>query len=124
MSLSTWKLLERHVGGHRLDRVRVVSPSVLRTYDPPLSAVEGRTVIGLRRIGKRIVFDMGDELFVVIHLMVAGRFAWAVPAASSRARWVSQPSISIAAPDLLREAATRKRAGLWIVRGEDALAQP
>src|SRR3989304_3990302 len=92
--------LERFTRGHRLDRIRVVSPSLLRTYDPPLSAVEGRTVEGLRRIGKRIVWDMGEELFVVVHLMVAGRFAW-----------------------VACEAATKKRAGLWIVRGEDALAQ-
>lgn len=114
--------LARYVGGRRLDRIRVVSPSVLRTYDPPLSAVEGRTVQDLRRIGKRIVFDMGDELFVVIHLMVAGRFAWVAPGAPVPRK------IGLAAFDfehgslLLREAATRKRAGLWIVRGEESLS--
>ncbi len=114
--------LDRYVGGRRLDRIRVVSPSVLRTYDPPVTAVEGRTVTGLRRIGKRIVFDMGGELFVVIHLMVAGRFAWTTPGASIPRK------VGLAALDfengtvILREAATRKRAGLWIVRGEDALA--
>lgn len=115
--------LERRVVGHTLQKVRVVSPSVLRTYDPPLSAVEGRTVEGLRRIGKRLVWDMGDELFVVIHLMVAGRFAWAAPGAAIPRK------VGLAAFDfeqgtlLLREAATKKRAGLWIVRGEDSLAE-
>lgn len=115
--------LARFVGGHRLDRIRVVSPSVLRTYDPPLSSVEGRTVEGFRRIGKRIVFEMGEELFVVIHLMVAGRFAWTAPGAALPRK------VGLAAFDfehgslLLREAATRKRAGLWIVRGEDSLAE-
>lgn len=115
--------LERLIVGEALQQVRVVSPSVLRTYDPPLAAVEGRTVVALRRIGKRIVFDMGEELFIVIHLMVAGRFAWVVPRAAIPRK------VGLAAFDfesgtlLLREAATRKRAGLWIVRGEDNLAQ-
>lgn len=115
--------LARYVGGRRLDCIRVASPSVLRTYDPPLSAVEGRMVEDLRRVGKRIVFCMGDELFVIIHLMVAGRFAWAPPGAAVPRK------IGLAAFDfdhgslLLREAATRKRAGLWIVRGEESLAE-
>jgi formamidopyrimidine-DNA glycosylase len=115
--------LERLIMGEALQQVRVVSPSVLRTYDPPLASVEGRTVVGLRRIGKRIVFDMGEELFIVIHLMVAGRFAWVAPRAAIPRK------VGLAAFDfesgtlLLREAATRKRAGLWIVRGEDNLAQ-
>jgi formamidopyrimidine-DNA glycosylase len=114
--------LERLTRGQQLERVRVISPSLLRTYDPPISAVEGRTVEGLRRIGKRIVFEMGDELFVLIHLMVAGRFAWSAHGASIPRK------VGLAALDfehgtlLVREAATRKRAGLWIVRGEEALA--
>jgi formamidopyrimidine-DNA glycosylase len=115
--------LKRRILGEQLTRVRVVSPSLLRTYDPPLSAIEGRTVSGFRRIGKRIVWDMGDELFVVIHLMVAGRLAWAGPGAAIPRK------VGLAAFDfvdgslLLREAATRKRAGLWIVRGEGSLAE-
>ncbi len=114
--------LERFTLDRRLEHIRVSSPSVLRTYDPPTSAVEGRTVVALRRIGKRIVWEMGDELFVLIHLMVAGRFAWA-------ARGAPIPrKVGLAALDfehgtlLLREAATRKRTGLWIVRGEQDLA--
>jgi len=115
--------LRRFVQGHRLERIRVVSPSLLRTYDPPLSAVEGRTVEGLRRIGKRIVWEMGNELFVVIHLMVAGRLAWAAPGAPVPRK------VGLAAFDfdqgslVLREASTKKRVGLWIVYGEDSLGE-
>ena len=115
--------LDRRILGEALQKVRVVAPSVLRTYDPPLSAVEGRTVEGLRRIGKRIVWEMGGELFVIIHLMVAGRLAWAAAGAAIPRK------VGLAAFDfeqgslLLREAATRKRAGLWLVRGEEALAE-
>ena len=115
--------LERRIVGETLQKVRVVSPSVLRTYDPPLSAVENRTVVALRRIGKRIVWDMGDQLFVIIHLMVAGRFAWTAPGAAIP-RKVGLAAFDFAQGSLLlREAATRKRAGLWIVRGEDTLAE-
>ncbi len=115
--------LERRIVGETLQKVRVVSPSVLRTYDPPLSAVENRTVVALRRIGKRIVWEMGDELFVIIHLMVAGRFAWAAPG-TAIPRKVGLAAFDFAQGSLLlREAATRKRAGLWIVRGEETLAQ-
>jgi formamidopyrimidine-DNA glycosylase len=115
--------LERRVVGETLQKIRVVSPSVLRTYDPPLSAVEGRRVVALRRIGKRIVWDMGDELFVIIHLMVAGRFAWTAPGATIP-RKVGLASFDFEQGSLLlREAATRKRAGLWIVSGEDVLAE-
>jgi formamidopyrimidine-DNA glycosylase len=101
----------------------VVSPSLLRTYDPTPAAVESRTVAGFRRIGKRIVWEMGDELFIVIHLMVAGRLAWAGPGAAIPRK------VGLAAFDfehgslVLREAATKKRAGLWIVRGEGSLAE-
>src|SRR5436190_562600 len=62
--------------GLRLERVRVTSPFLLRTADPPLSAVEGKTVTGLRRLGKRIVWEMEDQIFLVFHLMIAGRFKW------------------------------------------------
>ncbi len=75
--------LGTHVVGRRLERVRVLSPFVLRTVDPPVHAVEGRVVGGARRLGKRIVLELGDELFVVLHLMIAGRLRWAPAAASA-----------------------------------------
>ena len=62
--------------GRPLERVRITSPSLLRTVDPPLAAAEGRTVVGLRRIGKRIVWELEGGLFFAFHLMVAGRFKW------------------------------------------------
>ena len=115
--------LERRIVGETLMKIRVVSPSVLRTYDPPLSAVEDRAVTGLRRLGKRIVWEMGDGLFVVLHLMVAGRLAWSTPGAAIP-RKVGLAAFDFAPGSLLlREAATKKRAGLWIVRGEGSLAE-
>ncbi len=113
--------LRPRVVGERLERVRVRSPSLLRTYDPPLSSLDGRSVVELRRIGKRIVLVLEDELFAVIHLMIAGRFRW-------RERGAAVPGkVGHAAFDfpkgtlLLVEAATKKRASLHVVRGEAAL---
>jgi formamidopyrimidine-DNA glycosylase len=113
--------LEPRVVGKTLERVRVRTPSLLRTFDPPLSAVHGRTVRGLRRIGKRIVFELDDDLFAVIHLMVAGRLQWKpkgapVPAKVGHAAF-DFPDASL----LLIEPGTQKRASLHIVRGEEAL---
>ena len=114
--------LEERILGETLLRLRVTAPQLLRTYDPPMSAVEGQDVRGLRRIGKRIVFEFDDELFLIIHLMVSGRLAWAKPNVAIPKK------VGLAAIDfedgtvLLREAATKKRAGMWIVRGEETLA--
>lgn len=114
--------LESRVLNQTLQRLRVTAPQLLRTYDPPMSAVEGQMVKALRRVGKRIVFEFPDELFLIIHLMVSGRLAWAKPGAAVPRK------VGLAALDfdhgslLLREQATKKRAGMWIVRGEAALA--
>jgi len=113
--------LERQVVGHTLERIRLASPFVLRSYDPPLDATFGRTVQGVRRIGKRIVFDLGDELFVVVHLMIAGRFHWRAPGRKGMGK------IVLAAFELphgtlfFTEAGSKKRASLTVVRGEAAL---
>ena len=115
--------LERHVAGKRLDRIRVLTPFVLRSFDPPLDAVAGRTVRSLRRIGKRIVLDFGDGLFAVIHLMIAGRLVWK-PAGKA----TKTTKNAIAAFDFengvlfFTEAGSRKRASLTLVRGDAALA--
>ena len=115
--------LEALVGGERLERIRVASPWVLRTFDPPISAVEGRQVTGFRRIGKRLVFELEDDLFVVIHLMVAGRLRMREPGA------VVPKKRGLAAIDfptatfVLTEEGTKKRASIHIVRGEEALAE-
>jgi formamidopyrimidine-DNA glycosylase len=113
--------LERRIVGHAMWRVQLVSPFVLRSVDPPISEVGGKTVRALRRIGKRIVFVLDDELFLVIHLMVAGRFKWydKTPKLSRR--------LALAAVEfdsgtlVLTEAGTKRRASIYLVRGEGAL---
>src|SRR5579872_519787 len=68
--------LQQRIAGQMLDRVRLASPFVLRTVEPRPSEVEGRKVIGVTRMGKRIVLELETSLFIVIHLMIAGRFKW------------------------------------------------
>lgn len=105
-----------------LEKVRIGSPFVLRSVEPPIDEVEGKRVIGLRRIGKRLVLAMEGENFVVIHLMIAGRLRWR-PAGT-----VIPKKLGLAAFDfptgtlLLTEAGTKKRASLTLVHGEAALA--
>jgi formamidopyrimidine-DNA glycosylase len=115
--------LERRIVGQPLEHARVASPFLVRTFDPPLFTVEGKRVVGLRRLGKRIVWQLDDELFMVFHLMIAGRFRW-------RQRGVKVPGkIGLAAFDfpfgalLMTEASSKKRASLHLVRGEEALAE-
>ncbi len=115
--------LERRIVGAPLERARVQSPFLVRTYDPPLFSVEGREIRGLRRLGKRIVWELEGDLFLVFHLMIAGRFRW-------RSRGVKVPGRNgLAAfdfPDgsvLMTEASSKKRASLHLVRGEQALAE-
>ena len=114
--------LQARVMGEKLNRVRVASPSVLRTYDPPYSAPQGSPVIGLRRLGKRIVFEFPDELFLVIHLMVAGRLQWK-PAGTAVPKKVGLAALDFDGGSLvLTEQGTKKRAGIWILKGKEALA--
>jgi formamidopyrimidine-DNA glycosylase len=115
--------LQRHVVGQRLDRLKLLSPFVLRSVDPPIDSINGRTIAGVRRIGKRIVLEFGDDLFLVIHLMIAGRLRWRAPG--------QKPGIG---PKLIlalfqfasgtlffTEASSKKRASIQLVRGEPAL---
>lgn len=116
--------LEPRIVGRRLERARVTSPFLLRSADPPLAAAEGRTVTGLRRIGKRIVWETESDLFLVFHLMIAGRFKWRARGAKP----LPPGKIGIAAFDfpagtlLLTEASKKHRASLHVVRGEAGLA--
>jgi len=115
--------LESRVVGQRLDRARIAKPFLLRSFDPPISAAEGKTVTGLRRMGKRIVLELQDDLFLVIHLMIAGRLRWQ----ESGARVPGK--IGLAAFDfphgtlIFTEAGSKRRASLWLTRGEESLAQ-
>ena len=114
--------LETRVAGQRLERLRIASPFLLRTADPPLADLSGRAIRGVRRLGKRIVFALDDAYFVVLHLMIAGRLHWRPVAAPIPRR------AGLAALDfpngtlLLTEASTKHRASLHVVRGERALA--
>ena len=115
--------LEALVGGETLQGIRLASPWVLRTFDPPVSAVEGRKVTGFRRIGKRLVFEMEDDLFVVVHLMVAGRLRMREPgAAIPKKRGLAAFDFD-SATFLLTEEGTKKRASIHVVRDENALAE-
>jgi formamidopyrimidine-DNA glycosylase len=109
------------VAGQRLERVKLTSPFVLRSYEPPLDATFGRTVAGIRRIGKRIVLDLGDALFIVIHLMIAGRLHWRGPGEKKKPQGVIATLEFERGTLYFTEAGTRKRASLTVVRGEDAL---
>ncbi len=115
--------LEARVFGTKLERIRLASPWVLRTFEPPVSVVDGTRVTGLRRIGKRIVLDLEADLFVVIHLMVAGRLRWrdhgaAIPKRRGLAAFDFEQGTV-----LFTEEGTKKRASIHIVRGEDGLAE-
>ena len=113
--------LERRIVGVTLERVRLLTPFLLRSVDPPLSAVTGKRVTGLRRLGKRLVIALEDDLFLVIHLMIAGRLHWKAAGAKPPGK------IGLAAFDfsngtlLLTEAGTKRRASLEVARGEAAL---
>lgn len=115
--------VERRVAGEVLDTVRVRSFSLLRTFDPPLEATFGKKVVALRRLGKRIVFELEDDLFLVLHLMVAGRLHW-----HERGK-VIPVKVGLAAFDfpngtlLLTEAGTKRRASLHVVSGEAGVAE-
>jgi formamidopyrimidine-DNA glycosylase len=111
------------VVGQVLERVRLKNPFLLRTFDPPISDAEGRTVVGVSRVGKRIVFALDPDLFLVLHLMIAGRLHWKPVGAKPPGK------IGLAAFDfptgtlILTEAGSKRRASLHLVRGEDQLAR-
>jgi formamidopyrimidine-DNA glycosylase len=122
--------LNRHIVGRRLERLTLHSPFVLRTVDPPIDCVNGQTVLGVRRIGKRIVLTFDEDvgpvdpaLFLVIHLMIAGRLRWREPGKKPG----MGPKLMLASfvfehgTLFFTEASSQKRASLMLVRGEAAL---
>lgn len=115
--------LERTIVGDPLQKIRLRSPSLLRTWDPPLSAAEGRTVIGLRRIGKRIVWELEDDLFLVFHLMITGRFKWTKRGAAVPKKRAHGAFDFPGGTLLLTEQSTKKRASLHVLRGEGVLKE-
>ncbi len=113
--------LAKRTTGHVLERVRLASPFVLRTADPPIAAAYGKRVERVSRLGKRIVFALEEDLHLVVHLMIAGRFKWADKGAGIPGK------VGLAAFDfdsgtlLLREASSKKRASIHLVRGAAGL---
>jgi formamidopyrimidine-DNA glycosylase len=115
--------LEPRIQGRILERVRVIGPSLLRSFDPPISAAAGKRVVALRRLGKRIVVGLDEDLFLVLHLMIAGRLRWrrrgsAPPRRNGLASFEFPTGVLV-----LTEASTKKRASLHLVRGEPALRE-
>lgn len=110
------------LSGQTLERVRLLNPFVLRSVMPPVASAEGRKVAGVRRMGKRIVFALEGGLFLVLHLMIAGRLRWIArdkkpPGRLSLAAFEFQDGTLV-----LTEAGTKRRASIHVVEGEAALA--
>ncbi|MGH7929539.1 MAG: Fpg/Nei family DNA glycosylase [Candidatus Binatia bacterium] len=115
--------LNERVLNQPIHKIRIGSPFVLRSVDPPISAAEGKNVLALRRLGKRIVFELQDDLFLIVHLMIAGRFHWK-PKGARIARKYGQAAFDF--PNgtlLLTEAGTKKRASIHLVRDAAALRE-
>jgi formamidopyrimidine-DNA glycosylase len=113
--------LSERILNQSIQKIRIGSPFVLRSFDPPIGVAEGKKVLALHRLGKRIVFVLEDELFLIVHLMIAGRFHWK-PKGAKLARRYGQAAFDF--PNgtlLLTEAGTKKRASIHLVRGETAL---
>ena len=113
--------LRPRVVGRQVQRIRLVSPFLLRSVEPPLSAIDGRTIVNLHRLGKRVVFEAEGELFLVFHLMIAGRFRWKTAGAPVPGK------VGLLAMDfehgtlVMTEAGTKRQASLYVAQGRDAL---
>ena len=115
--------LGARISGHTLTSVRVSTPFLVRSVEPPLASAEGRRVTAIRRLGKRIALGLEDDYWLILHLMIAGRLHWhdEPPALAARNRLAAFdfPHGSV----LLTESGTKKRASLYLVHGEDALIE-
>jgi formamidopyrimidine-DNA glycosylase len=115
--------LTRHVVGQPLARITLLSPFVLRSVDPPLDSIFGQTVRGVRRVGKRIVLEFDDDVFLVIHLMIAGRLRWRAPGQKPG----MGPKLLLASFEFphgtlfFTEASSKKCASMQLVRGDEAI---
>ncbi len=115
--------LTRHVVGQRLERIHLLSPFVLRSVDPPIEFVHGQIVRGVRRVGKRIVLEFDDDVFLVIHLMIAGRLRWREPGKKPGMgpKMILASFVFPHGTLFFTEASSKKRASLQLVRGGAAL---
>jgi formamidopyrimidine-DNA glycosylase len=114
--------LKSRIVGQRLERIRLASPFLVRSFDPPIDQANGKAILALRRLGKRLVWELEGDLFLVIHLMIAGRLKWLDRGAKIPGK------VGLAAFDfengslVLTEAGSKRRASLYLVRGEQELA--
>jgi formamidopyrimidine-DNA glycosylase len=115
--------LRRRIVGQPLEEIRLKTPFLLRTVEPPLPDLIGKCVVGVERLGKRIVLEMDDDLFVIFHLMIAGRLHWKARGAKGGGR-SNLAELEFPTGVLsLTEAGTKRRASLHLVRGRDGLAE-
>jgi formamidopyrimidine-DNA glycosylase len=115
--------LQRRTVGQTVENVRIRGPFVVRSVDPPISAVAGHEIVGIRRLGKRIVMEMNGDLFLVIHLMIAGRFLWK-PRGAPLTNRIALAAFDFASGSLvLTEAGTTKRASIHLIRGNEGLRE-
>jgi formamidopyrimidine-DNA glycosylase len=115
--------LERRIAGQVLRAIRVNSPFLLRTFEPPLSVAAGQHVRELKRIGKRIAIGLEGDLWLVLHLMIAGRLHWKNPGAKLAGKQNLAAFDFDAGTLTLTEAGSKRRAGLWLLEGAGALAE-
>jgi formamidopyrimidine-DNA glycosylase len=115
--------LEARLAGQSLKRIRLLSPFVLRSVSPPIASAEGKKLVGLRRLGKRIVFELEGGLFIVLHLMIAGRLRWLPKEKKPPGRLALATFEFENATLMLTEAGTKRRASIHVVEGEAALAR-
>jgi formamidopyrimidine-DNA glycosylase len=115
--------LHPRIHGQTLERIRLTSPFLVRSFEPPIHEAENKKIVGLRRLGKRLVFALEGDLFLILHLMIAGRLHW-------KPRGAKPPGkVGLAAFDfpagtlVLTEAGSQRRASLYLVRGEAELAK-
>jgi formamidopyrimidine-DNA glycosylase len=115
--------LERRIVGQRIERILLKNPFLLRSVEPPLGACEGQRIVALRRIGKRIAIGLANDVWLVLHLMIAGRLHWYERDSRQRKR-PSLLTLELANGALtLTEAGTKRRASLHLVQGEQALQE-
>jgi formamidopyrimidine-DNA glycosylase len=115
--------LRSRVLGQPLDSIRIINPFTLRSFDPPVSAAEGREAVSLRRMGKRIVLGMDGDLFLVIHLMIAGRLRWRAPGGKPPGNPALAAFTFPTGTLVLTEAGSKRRASIHLVAGAPSLAQ-
>jgi formamidopyrimidine-DNA glycosylase len=120
--LAYLEALEPRVRNQPLEDIRLTSPFVLRSVDPPLSSAKGKVVTDLRRVGKRIVFCLEDELFLIVHLMIAGRFHWKEVSRTKPNRQTLASFVFPTGTLVLTEAGSKKRASIYLSKGESSLA--